>query len=520
MGVRCRIFNGLEGVAVTGVFGNGIGRLCGVVAAPTARELRRLVKQALQETTTVEIRLDWLRTDDERHAFLGWLKKQHLVKAQLIATCRRRVGGGEFTGDAGAELFWLMRAREAACGWCDLEMETLHELPGKTVRGYAVPEKVLLSMHDFRRTPTFPKRLTLPLSGGANAIKAAAMARSLSDAARMLRLTRSSRDVVAVAMGEIGLPARVLSLREGSALAYAPVGTATAPGQIPLGDMKHLYRAHALTRATRVYGVIGNPIGHSLSPLMHNTGYIAAKRDAVFLPFLVENLKDFLKCLADFGVRGFSVTLPYKEKIFAHLDGVEALAEKIGAVNTVSVGKDGSLYGRNTDYIGVLRALEKNTTLHGNRVVIYGAGGAARAAAFALNHAGAQVFICARRPEVARNLAKAVAGEVISRSALRTQKFDTLVNATPMGMHPNEKVSPLAATELNCSLVMDLVYRPMRTKLLKLAASRGIATVSGVEMFLAQGFAQWEHWMGGKAPESLMRSAVLRALKNEENTRW
>jgi len=235
---------------------------------------------------------------------------------------------------------------------------------------------------------------------------------------------------------------------------------------------------------------------------------------------LVENLEDFLKCLPDFGMRGFSVTLPHKEKIFAHLDGVEALAEKIGAVNTVSVGKDGSLHGQNTDYIGVLRALEKNTKLCGSRVVIYGAGGAARAAAFALHHAGAQVFICARRPEGARKLAKAVGGEAIPRSALRTQKFDTLLNATPIGMHPNEKISPLAAAELNCSLIMDLIYRPMRTKLLKLAASRGIATVSGVEMFLAQGFAQWEHWMGGKAPESLMRSAVLRALKNEENTRW
>jgi len=517
---RCRIFNGLEEVAVSSVFGKGIARLCGVAAAPTASELRRLVTQALRETPTVEIRLDWLTNDAERQAFLGWLKKQRLTKVQLIATCRRRRGGGEFTGDAGAELFWLMKAREADCAWCDLEVETLRELPDKSVRGYPVPEKVLLSMHDFLRTPAFPTKFTLPARGGANAIKAAAMARNLSDAARMLRLARNSRDVVAVAMGEIGLPARVLSLREGSALAYAPVGSATAPGQIPLRDLKHLYRAHDLTRATRVYGVIGNPIGHSLSPLLHNTGYIAAKKDAVFLPFLVENLRDFLKCLPDFGVRGFSVTLPHKETIFAHLDEVEPLARKIGAVNTVTVGKDGALHGRNTDYTGVLRALEKRMKLSGSRVAIFGAGGSARAAAFALHHAGAQVFICARRPEAARKLAKAVGGEAIPRTALRTQKFDALLNATPIGMHPNEKVSPLTAAELNCSLVMDLIYRPMQTKLLKLAASRGIATVSGVEMFLAQGLAQWEHWMGSKAPESAMRTAVLRALKNEENTRW
>jgi len=502
------------------VFGGGIARLCGVAAASTAAQLRRLVAQALRETPTVEVRLDWLKNDAERHTFLNWLQRHRPAKAQIIATCRRRVGGGEFAGDAGAELFWLMKAREAGCAWCDLEVETLRELPGETVHGYAVPENVLLSMHDFRRTPKFPKKLSVPASGGARAIKAAAMARSLQDSVRMLHLARNSRDVVAVAMGEIGLPARVLSLREGSALTYAPVASATAPGQIPLGDLKNLYRAHELTRATQVYGVIGNPIGHSLSPLLHNTGYIAAKKDAVFLPFLVENQKDFWKVLPDFGVRGFAVTLPHKETIFAHLDEVEPLAEKIGAVNTVTVHKNGSLHGRNTDYIGVLRALERKMKLRGSRVVIYGAGGSARAAAVALHHAGAQVFICARRPGAARKLAKVVDGEAIPRSALRTQKFDALLNATPIGMHPHERVSPLAASELNCGLVMDLIYRPMRTKLLKLAASRGITCVSGVEMFLAQGVAQWEHWMGQNAPESRMRAAVLRALKNEENTRW
>ncbi len=505
---------------VGGAFGKGVARLCGVLAAPTARELRRLLGQALRETPTAEIRLDWLKNDGERRAFLKWLKSHQPRKAQLIATCRRRLGGGEFAGDAGEELYWLMQAREAGCTWCDLEMETLRELRGKSVDGYAVPGNVLLSMHDFRRTPTFPKKLTVPASGEATAIKVAAMARSVSDSARVLRLARSSRNVVAIAMGEIGLPARVLALREGSALAYAPVAAATAPGQIPLGEMKRLYRAHELTRATRVYGVIGNPVGHSLSPLLHNTGYITAGKDAVYLPFLVEKLKDFLQALPEFGVRGFSVTLPHKEKIITHLDDVEPLASKIGAVNTVTVRKDGSLFGSNTDFVGVLRALEKKMKLQGARVVIYGAGGSARAAAFALAQGGAQVFVCARRPEAARKLAKAVCGEPILRSDLRLQEFDALLNATPTGMFPQEKVSPLAASELNCSLVMDLVYHPIRTKLLRLAASRKIACVSGVEMFLAQGFAQWEHWIGSKAPESIMRNVVLRALKNEENTRW
>ena len=131
-------------------FGKGVARICGVAAAPMAKELRRLLALALRETPTVELRLDWLNSDKERHAFLNWLRSRPIGNKQLIATCRRRVGGGEFTGDAGAELFWLMKAKEAGCAWCDLEVETLRELPGKTVRGSAIPEKVLLSMHEFR----------------------------------------------------------------------------------------------------------------------------------------------------------------------------------------------------------------------------------------------------------------------------------------------------------------------------------------------------------------------------------
>jgi 3-dehydroquinate dehydratase/shikimate dehydrogenase len=502
-----------------GLFGNETHRICGVAAASTAREMGDLVRQARRLTRTVELRLDWLKDDTEREKFLGWLKRTRLGRAVFLATCRRRIGGGEFAGDAGAELFWLMKAREAGCQWCDLEIETLRALPGASVRGYAVPEKVLLSIHDFRRTPRLPKKVAVPMSGGVDAVKIAAMARTLADSLRLLKWVRESRRAVAVPMGEIGMPARILALREGSALAYAPVAAATAPGQVCLRELKELYRAHELTHQTRIYGVIGNPVGHSLSPLLHNTGYIASRIDAVFLPFLVERLADFLKAVPDFGVKGFSVTLPHKESVFRWLDECEPLAEKIGAVNTVTVRRDGSLYGSNTDYLGVLRAVEKKMRLSGSRVLIFGAGGAARAAAFAVAKAGAQVFVCARREKAARTLARAVTGEVVARSALRKLTFDAILNATPVGMHPREGISPLAASELNCSLVMDLIYWPMQTKLLRIASEQGIKTVSGVNMFLAQGIAQWEHWMGSRAPEALMRRAVLKELKAKEKLR-
>lgn len=496
------------------VFGKELARLCAVVAGSTAREFRVLVAAALRETLTVELRLDWLANDLEREEALEWLRHAGLKKALFIATCRRRIGGGELVGGADRELYWLRKAKEAGCTWCDLAVETLQQLPGKTVPWQELPPRVMLSIHDFRRTPKSLTRIERPARDGVDAVKVAAMARKLSDSTRLLRLARGTTNVVAVPMGELGLPARILALREGSALLYAPVAAATAPGQVGLREMKELYRAHELTKKTRIFAVIGNPIGHSLSPLLHNTGFVAAKKDAVLVPFLVENLHEFIKVLPDFSLAGFSVTIPHKQKIFDFLDECEPLAEEIGAVNTVIVRRNGRLAGSNTDYVGVLRALEGKLKIKGSRILIFGAGGAARAAAFALARADAELLVCARRENAAKELARAARGGVLKRAFLRKEKFDAIINTTPVGMHPHEGTSPLMASELNCKVVMDMVYRPLHTKLLQLAAAKGIRAISGVEMFLAQGIAQWQLWMGSPAPLPAMRDAILKALRS------
>jgi 3-dehydroquinate dehydratase/shikimate dehydrogenase len=501
------------------LFGTGVRRICAVVAASTAAEMSKHVLSALKQTRTVELRLDWLRSGAERARFLAWLKKNKFRDATFLATCRRREGGGKLPGSVDHELHWLIQAREAGCQWCDVEVETLRKLPCESLREYPVPRRVMLSLHDFDRTPDLPRTINPPAHGCVDAVKIAAEARTIHDSLRLLRLARNSKNFIAAPMGEIGLPARILALREGSALAYAPVAAATAPGQVSLDDMKHLYRAHALTRRTRVYGVIGDRVGHSFSPLLHNTGFVARHVDAVYLPFLVKDLRDFLKAVPEFGIRGFSITIPHKQSILKYLKECDPLAAEIGAVNTVVVRHDGLLFGCNTDYVGILRALEKKLALAGSRVLIFGAGGAARAAAFALAKAGALVGICARREKAAHELAKAVGGEVFPRRALRRASFDAILNATPIGMHPHSRISPLSSRELNCHVVMDFINRPQKTQLLKLAARKGIATVSGVEMFVPQGVAQWELWIGQPAPESIMRNAVLRALRAEENSR-
>jgi 3-dehydroquinate dehydratase/shikimate dehydrogenase len=495
-------------------------KICAVVAAADARSMWTQVRRALGLTRTIELRLDWLSDDAEIARFLARLRasqRANLARATFIATCRRRLAGGKFTGTIAKQLVHLAEAIRAGCDWYDLEIETSSACPPEVLDVLLGEGRQMASAHFFEPSHKNLKRVAADLAGTRlDAIKIAAQCNSLVESIDVLRLAHGRKNVVAVPMGDVALPARVLALREGSALAYAPVQNATAPGQVTLDAMKHLYRADKLRRNTRVYGVIGDPIEHSLSPVLQNVGFQVRNMDAVFLPFLVRDLKDFLRAIGPLGIAGFSVTIPHKEAILRHLDDCDPMAAAIGAVNTVVVRGGGKLYGYNTDYVGVLRALERRIPLRGSRALIFGAGGAARAVAFALAESGAVVCICARRMKQAKALARVVGGEAVERPRLRREFFDAIVNATPVGMYPHSDRAPLRAEDLNCRLVFDLIYRPRSTQLLQIASRRDIETVSGVEMFVAQGTAQWEIWTGERAPESAMRRAVLRALHNEE----
>ena len=474
--------------------------------------MARQLHAALRHARTIELRLDWLKDDSEIVRFLHRLKTAKPA-ATLIATCRRRAAGGRYRGSIARQLAHLTEALAAGCRWYDLEIESIRECPPDLLDVLLGEGRRLASAHSFRRMPRDLRSVVRQLAATrSDGIKIAAQCHSLADGLKLLRIARRKRNAVAVPMGDSALPLRILAPREGSALSYAPVDNATAPGQISLDEMTCLYRAHRLNRRTRVYAVIGSPVFHSLSPVMQNAGFQARGINAVFLPFLVRDLPDFLAAIQPLGIAGFSVTLPHKQAILHHLDGCDPLAAAIGAVNTVVVRGGAKLYGYNTDYVGVLRALEPRIPLRGSRVLILGAGGAARAVAFALAQAGASLSICARRKNRAAALAKAVHGEVVARKVLHGEFFDAIVNATPVGMHPHIHDSPLDARDLNCRLVFDTIYRPRVTRLLQLAKRRGIETVSGVEMFVAQGTAQWEIWTGERAPERVMRQAALRAL--------
>jgi 3-dehydroquinate dehydratase/shikimate dehydrogenase len=482
--------------------------------------MRAQLRLALRRSRTVELRLDWLASDREIDSFLRKLEANRSARkgVTFIATCRRRVAGGRYAGTIARQLVHLADAIRSGCSWYDLEIETVRQCPSELIRVLLGEGRQLTSAHFFERMPKNLSRVAAELRRDRPAaIKLAALCDSLASSRKLLDFARKQHNIVAIPMGDVALPARILALRERNSFAYAPVENATAPGQVSLAEIKDVYRADRLDQRTSVYGVIGNPVGHSLSPAMQNAAFAARRMNAVYVPFLVRDVKDFLGSIAPLRIRGFSITLPLKEKILPHLDGCDPLAARIGAVNTVVVRGGCKLYGYNTDYVGVLQALEKRIPLRGSRVLIVGAGGAARAVAFALSQAGAAVCVTARRPVRAQTLAEAAGGEAIARNRVRGEFFDAIVNATPVGMHPAIGNSPLDARELNCRLVFDTIYRPRVTKLLELAARRGIETVSGVEMFVAQGAAQWEIWTGERAPVEAMRRGVVRALAAGEN---
>ncbi len=377
---------------------------------------------------------------------------------------------------------------------------------------------LLISSHDFTRTKGLEKAAERIEAFDPDFVKVVSTARSLADNLAVLRLIENQSllaQVVGIAMGEEGLVSRVLGPRAGAAFTFAASGEGeeTAPGQATVRALVDLYRVEQLDQATRIFGVAGNPIGHSLSPLMHNTAFRRESVNAVMLPLKVKDLDDLLTLIRDLPLAGVSVTMPLKQQVLPHLANMDPLTARIGACNTLRTGADGKLYGFNTDVAGVVRPLEKRMKIKGARILVLGAGGAARAAVFGLVEQGAEVFIANRTHEKAVSLARKAKAKALKLDLLAKNKFDAIVNTTPCGMVGVKQALPLKENELNAALVFDMVYNPLETPLLALARSRGLAVISGLEMFAHQGARQFEIWTGKPAPEAEMQRAVELALR-------
>jgi 3-dehydroquinate dehydratase/shikimate dehydrogenase len=499
-----------------------VGKICVAIQADSAAAMMERAEAALKDSKFLEFRLDALaKPAAALPALQEFLAGNREVMA--IATCRRTEHGGKFEGLLTAELDLLLKAAEAGCQIVDLEVESAEEAKPTQFAKFrsALHDEgasLLISFHDFTRTKGLEQAAARIAAFSPEFVKVVSTARTLADNLAVLRLIEDrslSSQVVGIAMGEEGLVSRVLGPRAGAAFTFASFGDGaeTAPGQVTARTLNDLYRLEHLDQATRIFGVAGNPIGHSLSPLMQNTAFRRESVNAVMLPLRVKALADLLTLVQELPLSGVAVTMPLKREVLPYLANMDPLTARIGACNTLRRGADGKLYGFNTDVAGVVRPLEKRLKLKDARIVVLGAGGAARAAVFGLVEQGAEVFIVNRTHDSAVALAHEVKAHALKHDAFARGRFDVLINSTPCGMAGSKEALPVAENELNVGLVFDMVYNPLETPLLKLAAERGIPTVSGLEMFAQQGARQFEIWTGKPAPETEMLRVVELALR-------
>jgi 3-dehydroquinate dehydratase/shikimate dehydrogenase len=490
-------------------------RVCLALANDTADDLLSTAESMARDNPFLEFRLDYLKQPASALPKIKRFLDTHQY-VTAIATCRRAENGGHFKGSMAAELDILSKAAAAGCQLVDLEVETGSRCKSEAVARLRNRAGLILSFHDFRGTRTLEKTLEKMLAIPADYYKIVTTATTLSDNVAMMKFLQTESDkhaLVGLCMGEQGIISRVLGVRAGSVFTFAAVSSdqKTAPGQISAQQLRSIYRIDQVDAATRVYGVAGDPVGHSLSPVIMNTALRRENVNAVYLALHAKTLKDLLYCVREIPLHGLSITMPYKQAILEHLDNTDTHTAKIGACNTVVRQQDGKLYGFNTDTAGVVRPLEQRITIEGAKVLVLGAGGAARAAVFGLKERGAEVWILNRSAAPAQKLARQAKARNIKRPDLRKMAFDVIINATPVGMTNSE--SPLKENEIQAKVAFDMVYDPVETPFLRIARAKGLSVIPGVEMFVHQAARQFEIWTGKPAPADDMLRAVTIALQ-------
>ncbi len=475
-------------------------------------EHRHLVSQGAK---LVELRLDYIN---------GEVNLKRLLAdrpSPVVITCRRDRDGGKWDKTEEQRLMLLRSAIAEGVEYIDLEDDIAKQIPryGKTKR--------VISLHDFRRTPENLEEIHARLAScDADIVKLATMANTPHDNLRILTLIKNSQvPTVGICMGDIGTPSRILAGKFGAPFTFATFHheRTLAPGQLSFTQMNDIYHYNRLDADTKVYGVIGDPIAHSLSPIVHNAAFRRLDINAVYVPFRVprEHLEQFLADAPKLGIHGLSVTIPHKEAVAKKLDVADDSLTGIGAANTL-LFKDGKITGYNTDYQAALSSLQEalaehhgraDATLEHQTALVLGAGGAAKAIAYGLKKLGAAVVIAGRTAERAEQLAKSLECKTVDWATRYSVYADVIVNCTPVGMHPNVDATPYDKHHLRPSMIVfDTVYNPENTLLLKEARSQSCTVVSGVEMFVRQARLQFQQFTGQDAPAELMRDVLKRAI--------
>ncbi|HLJ95210.1 MAG TPA: shikimate dehydrogenase [Gemmataceae bacterium] len=482
------------------------------------RTRHKMVQIEIQEAAKrgaqmIELRLDFLAKAPDFKRLLA------NKPCALVATVRRPQDGGRWPGSEEERRMLLRQAIVGGFDWVDVETDIAEQ-----IRRFKDVKRIV-SYHNLREVPADLEKIHERMcQQDPDVVKLAITAQHPVDNLRVLKLVKNaSRPTVAFCMGDLGIPSRILGARFGAPFTYAAFNKerGIAPGILSYEELKRIYHYGRINKETKSFGVLGDPVAHSLSPLIHNAAFAALGINGIYVPFRVPRggLEDFLKQFDQLPVYGYSVTIPHKEAAanLAHEKG-EAV-DLIHAANTLVRGEAGFI-AYNTDFQAIRDSLLANlsadglpASLHSRTVLILGAGGVARAVAHALQRAGAAVAIANRTYDRAVKLAEEVDCRAVDWAARHNVVCDTLINCTSVGMHPNVDESPIHPSFLKPGLVvMDIVYTPETTLLVKEARSRGCRVLTGVDMFVRQAALQFELFTGEQAPLELMRRVVKRAL--------
>lgn len=501
-----------------------MAKVCVPICVERLNELDSAIKRAAEVADIIELRFDCLEKEKLDEVMRDFDRLRKLAVQPFIVTFRPAEQGGHRAIALNERIdFWSREFSLKPGDFADIEAELL-----TNQKSQLSSDQVICSHHDFLGVPSNLTELCEQMkTTSAAVIKIAVHAEDAVDCIPIFNLLdraqRDGREMIALAMGPAGIMTRILGPARGSFLTYGSVDneSTTAPGQVNARDLREIYRIDSMNRETEIFGIIGDPVSHSLSPRIHNASFAAGERNAVFIPFQVRDVVQFIHRMAhpksreiDWNLRGLSVTAPHKSTVIDCLDWIEPAAKEIGAVNTI-VARDDQLLGYNTDAKGFIEPLRKRFgDLKNARCAIIGAGGAARACLWALKNDGAQSTLFARDTQKADALARQFKIENRRLADAGFGEFDIVVNATPLGTRgEREKATAATAEQLRgVRLAYDLVYNPLETLFLREACEAGCETLGGIEMLLAQGVEQFKLWTG-KAPDlEVMRASVNEIL--------
>jgi 3-dehydroquinate dehydratase / shikimate dehydrogenase len=510
------------------------GRICVPVCENQAIELRQAMTSAGEVADLIELRLDYLQGNELFKALRNLPALISASKRPVIVTLRPVEQGGQREMDNLTRIiFWVEHFLygKPHVDFADIELDLallFRQREREEGRELLNWNRVICSHHDFTGVPSELSKIYEQMTATpARILKIAVQANEITDCLPVFHLLerarREGRELIAVAMGNAGIATRILAPSRGAFLTYGSLNNAqrSAPGQITAEELRELYRVHELNHETEIMGLVSASVSYSMSPYLHNAAFKALDVNAVYIPFEVRDVAEFVRRMAhprtrelEWKLRGLSVTMPHKSAIMEHLDWIEPAARDIGAVNTILV-EGNELRGYNTDAAALIRPLrDKGLDLREARCAVIGAGGAARSALWGLRHEGARVTLFARDVEKAKSVAEKFGADCQGLSDASFNEFELVINATPLGTRgEREDMTPALSDQLRgARFAYDLIYNPQETRFLREARAAGCDCLNGLQMLVGQAAEQFRLWTGKPAPLDAMREAALRKL--------